>query len=70
MNPCFHLVYGKFLPYHLNVEAEIKIHQIRQGLSNHLLSIFGEHMQIVASEVKIFTQRNATNWMFQCKTLR
>ncbi len=32
MDPCFHVLYAKFWPYHLNVAAEIKTHQTRQRL--------------------------------------
>ncbi len=30
MDPCFHVLYTKFWPYHLNVAAEIETHQTRQ----------------------------------------
>ncbi len=30
MDPCFHDLYTKFWPYHLNVTVEIEIHQTRQ----------------------------------------
>ncbi len=30
MDPCFHILYTKFWPYHLNVAAEIKTRQTRQ----------------------------------------
>ncbi len=30
MNPCFHVLYAKVWPNHLNVAAEIKTHQTRQ----------------------------------------
>ncbi len=30
MDPCFHVLYAKFWPYHLNVAAEIETHQTRQ----------------------------------------
>ncbi len=33
MDPCFHVLYAKFWPYHLNVAAEIKSYQIRQRFS-------------------------------------
>ncbi len=42
MDPCFHVLYAKFWPYHLNVAAEIETHQTRQRFSNLLLSNFGE----------------------------
>ncbi len=42
MDPCFHVLYVKFWPYHLNVAAEIETHQTRQSFSNLLLSNFGE----------------------------
>ncbi len=48
-DPCFHVLYVKFWPYHLNVAAEIKTHQTRQRFSNLLLSNFGEPVRIVAS---------------------
>ncbi len=38
MDPCFHVRYAKFWPYHLNVTAEIETHQTRQRFSNLLLS--------------------------------
>ncbi len=47
MDPCFHALYTKFWPYHLNVAAETKTHQIRPRFSNLLLSNFGEPVQIV-----------------------
>ncbi len=49
MDPCFHVLYAKFWPYHLNVAAEIETHQTRQRFSNLLLSNFGEPVRIVAS---------------------
>ncbi len=30
MDPCFHVLYAKFWPYHLNVVADIETHQTRQ----------------------------------------
>ncbi len=42
MDPCFHVIYAKFWPYHLNVAAEIETHQTRHHFSNLLLSHFGE----------------------------
>ncbi len=30
MDPCFHVLYTKFWPFHLNVAAEIETHQTRQ----------------------------------------
>ncbi|KAL7866988.1 hypothetical protein AOLI_G00148020 [Acnodon oligacanthus] len=41
MDPCFHVVYAKFRPYHLNVAVEIETRQTRQNFSNLLLSNFG-----------------------------
>ncbi len=49
MDPCFHVLYAKFWPYHLNVAAEIKTHQTRQRFSNLLLSNSDEPVRIVAS---------------------
>ncbi len=49
MNPCFHVLYTKFWPHHLNVAAEIEPHQTRQRFSNLLLSSFGESVWIVSS---------------------
>ncbi len=49
MDPCFHVLYAKFWPYHLNVAAEIETRQTRQCFSNLLLSNFGEPVWIVAS---------------------
>ncbi len=49
MDPCFHVIYAKFWPYHLNVTAEIETHQTRQIFSNLLLSNSDEPVQIVAS---------------------
>ncbi len=49
MDPCFHVLYAKFCPYHLNVAAEIETHQTRQRFSNLLLSNFGEPVRIIAS---------------------
>ncbi len=34
MDPCFHVLYAKFRPYHLNVAAEIETYQTRQHFSN------------------------------------
>ncbi len=48
IDPCFHVLYAKFWPYHLNVTAEIETHQTRQRFSNHLLYNFGEPVWIVA----------------------
>ncbi len=48
MDPCFHVLYAKFWPYHLNVAAEIEAHQTRQRFSNLLSSNFGEPVRIVA----------------------
>ncbi len=58
-DPCFHVPYAKFWPYHLNA-AEIETHQIRQRFSNLLLSNFGDPVWIVAwsqsplKEVELF----------------
>ncbi len=30
MDPCFHVLYAKFWPYHLSIGAEIETHQTRQ----------------------------------------
>ncbi len=49
MDPCFHVIYAKFWPYHLNVAAEIETHQTRQLFSNLLLSNSDEPVWIVAS---------------------
>ncbi len=49
MDPCFHVLYAKFGPYHLNVAGEIETHQTRQRFYNLLLSNFGESVWIVAS---------------------
>ncbi len=38
MDPCFHVLYVKFWPYHLNFAAEIETHQTRQHFYNLLLS--------------------------------
>ncbi len=49
MEQCFHVLYAKFWPYHLNVAAEIETHQTMQRFYNLLLSNFGESVWIVAS---------------------
>ncbi len=49
MDPCFHVLYATFWPYHLNVAAEIETHQTRQCFYNLLLSNFGEPVRIIAS---------------------
>ncbi len=49
MDPCFHVLYAQFWPYHLNPAAEIETHQTRQRFSNLLLSSFGEPVRIVSS---------------------
>ncbi len=49
MDPCFHVLYAKFWPCHLNVAAEIETLQTRQHFSNLLLSNLGEPVWIVAS---------------------
>ncbi len=46
-DPCFHVLYAKFWPYHLNVAAEIETHQTRQCFYNLLLSNFGDPVWIV-----------------------
>ncbi len=33
LDPCFHFLYAKFWPYHLNIAAEIETHQNRQRFS-------------------------------------
>jgi len=48
-DPCFHVLYVKFWPYHLKVAAAIETHQTRQRFSNLLLSNFGEPVRIIAS---------------------
>ncbi len=40
MDPCFHVLYAKFWPCHLNVAAEIETHHRRQRFSNLVLSNF------------------------------
>ncbi len=42
IDPCFHVLYAKFWPYHLNVAAEIETHQTRQRFSNLLFFQFWE----------------------------
>ncbi len=49
MDPCFHVLYAKFWPYHLNVAAEIETLQTRQRFYKPLLSNFGEPVRIVDS---------------------
>ncbi len=49
MDPCFHVLYTKFWPYHLNIAAEIETHQTMQCFSNLLLSNFVEPVWIVSS---------------------
>ncbi len=48
MNPCFHDLYAKFWPHHLNA-AEIQSHHTRQRFSNLLLSGYSESVWIVSS---------------------
>lgn len=40
MDPCFHVVYAKFWPYHQSAAAEIKTHQTKQRFSSLLLVNF------------------------------
>ncbi len=47
IDPCFHVVYSKILPYHWYVTAEILTHQASQPFSNLLLSSFVEPVQTV-----------------------
>lgn len=42
MDKCFHVVYTKSWPSHLNIAAEIKTHQMRVHFSNFLLSSFAK----------------------------
>ncbi len=49
MDPCFHVLYTKFWPYHLNFAAEIETHQTRERFPNLLWSNFGEPVLILAS---------------------
>ncbi len=50
MDPCFHVLYDKFWPYHLNVTVEIETHQTRQRFSNLLCPILvSEPVWIVSS---------------------
>ncbi len=53
MDPCFHVLYVKFWPYHLNIAAEIETHQTRQRFSNLLLSNFGEPVHLVWSSAAV-----------------
>ncbi len=48
MDPCFHVVYAKFWPYHLNVTAEMETCPTKQTFFS-LLFNFGEPVWIVAS---------------------
>ncbi len=61
MDPCFHVVYAKFWPYHLNVTAELRL-QTRQPFSNLLLSSFGEPVWIVALFSLFLAARSGTLW--------
>lgn len=47
VDPCCHVVYAGFWPYHLNAAAEIETCQIRQCFSNLLLPSSDEPVQIV-----------------------
>ncbi len=62
MDPCFHVLYAKFWPYHLNVAAEIETHQTRQHFSNLLLSNFGEPVWIVATVSCLSWQERHPVW--------
>ncbi len=66
MDPCFHVLYAKFWPYHLNVAAEIKTHQTRQRFSNLLLSNFGDPVWIVASVSCSYLTGAAPGVVFCC----
>ncbi len=48
MDPCFHVLYAKFWPYHLNVAAEIETHQTSQCFPSSIVN-FGEPVWNVAS---------------------
>ncbi len=66
MDPCFHVLYAKFWPYHLNVAAEIETHQTRKHFSNLLLSNFGESVWIVASVCCSYLTGAAPSVVFCC----
>ncbi len=66
MDPCFHVLYVKFWPYHLNVAAEIETHQIRQRFSNLLLSNSGKPVWIVVSVSCSYLTGAAPGVVFCC----
>ncbi len=66
MDPCFHVLYSKFWPYHLNVAAEIETHQTRQRFSNLLLSNFGEPVLNCILDFLFLADRSGTGVVFCC----
>ncbi len=66
MDACFHVLYAKFCPYHLNVAAEIETHQTRQRFSNLLLLNFGEPVWIVVSVSCSYLTGAAPGVVFCC----
>ncbi len=65
MDPCFHVLYAKFWPNHLNA-AEIETHQTRQCFFNLLLSSFGESVWIVSSVCCSYLTGAAPGVVFCC----
>ncbi len=59
MDPCFHVLYAKLSPYHLN-------HQTRQCFSNLLLSNFGDPVWIVSSVSCSYLTGAAPGVVFCC----
>ncbi len=66
MDPCFHVLYAKFWPDHLNVAAEVETHQTRQRFSNLLLSNFGDPVWIVPSVSCSYLTGAAPGVVFCC----
>ncbi len=64
-DPCFHVLYTKFWPNHLNA-AEIKTHPTRQRFSNLLLSSFGDPVWIVSSVCCSYLTGAAPGVVFCC----
>ncbi len=71
IDPCFHVVYSKFWPYHSHFAAETEVNQTKPPFSNLLLSYFGELDWIVATGVAqvIFCFCSPSAWRFDVLTM-
>ncbi len=66
MDPCFHILYAKFCPYHLNVTAEIEAHQTWQRFFQSSIVQFWWACANCSLRFLFLADRSGTQWVFCC----